>query len=380
MNFLAWRDIRVNLMRFLLAAAGVGFLLTGCIGIIGLYRGIVHDALLTIDAIGADLWVVQGGRAGPFAEGSAVSATLDRRVEGIAGARHVRRFVQNNLQFRINGRVLRIAVTGLDFPKDRGEWLALSDGRMIQAARREVIADASLGLPLGDVLRLGRDEYRVVGITSGLVDMSGDGMLFATIPDAADIADTKPSEAVLLDRAQGLGPMADRPSRISAVILSVAPGADAAEVARQIAAWGDVGVLTADQEREVLVNSRLWRLRLQILFFAILLLTVTCVVISMTMYNSTVEKLHQIAMLKLIGARDSFILSMILQQALLIGVAAYVMAFGLAQLLFPYFPRHVELQPADLVMIFGGMLLACLLGSWFGIARALRVGAKEVLA
>ena len=68
MNYLAWRDITANVLRFVLAAAGVGFLLTGCMGIMGLYRGVLHDALMTIEDIGADLWVVQGGRAGPFAD------------------------------------------------------------------------------------------------------------------------------------------------------------------------------------------------------------------------------------------------------------------------------------------------------------------------
>ncbi|GGJ35462.1 ABC transporter permease [Neoroseomonas lacus] len=379
MNYLAWRDITANMMRFVLAAAGVGFLLTGSMGMLGLYRGVLHDALSTIEEIGADLWVVQGGRAGPFAEGSVVSATLDRRVEGVAGTTGVRRFVQNNLQFDIDGQRRRIAVTGLDFPKDQGAWLSLVEGRLLQAARGEAIADASLGLALGREVRLGRDLYRVVGITSGQVDMSGDGQLFVTIPDAMDIADSRTSETVLLDRAQGLGVSADRPSRIAAVIVTTLPGMSG-DVARSIAAWGDVAVLSRDDQRSVLVDGRLWRLRLQILFFTVLLLTVTGVVIAMTIYNSTVEKLHEIAMLKLIGARDGFILSMILEQAVLIGLLAYGLALALSMLLFPHFPRRVVLLPEDLALIFGGLLLACGLGSWIGIARAMRVRAKEVLA
>lgn len=380
MNPLAWKDIRFNPLRFLLAAAGVGFLLMGSMGIVGIYRGIVDDAMKTIDSIGADLWVVQGGRQGPFAEGSVVSSDMDRRVEGVAGVHNVRRFVQNNLQFTIAGRQMRIAVTGLDFPKDRGEWLTMAAGRYLQAARQEAIADASLGMALGQVVRLGRNDFTIVGITRGQVDSSGDGLLFVTVPDALDIANARPSESVLLDRADGLGPMADTPSRIAAVVLSVASGTDIQDVIQTISSWGDANVLTAQDERDVLINGRLWRLRLQILFFASLLLGVTGVVIAMTIYSSTMEKLHQIAMLKLIGARDSFILSMILQQALLVGLAAYAVGLGLANVLFPLFPRRVALQPWDLGMIFAGLMAICVAGSWFGISRALRVGAKEVLS
>ncbi len=53
----------------------------------GLYRGVVEDALLIVDRIGADLWVVQGGRAGPFAEGSAVDLghRADNRPAKLSG-------------------------------------------------------------------------------------------------------------------------------------------------------------------------------------------------------------------------------------------------------------------------------------------------------
>ncbi|NKC31671.1 ABC transporter permease [Falsiroseomonas selenitidurans] len=366
-------------MRFFLAAAGVGFLLTGSMGMLGLYRGVLHDALLTIEGIGADLWVVQGGRAGPFAEASVVSATLDRRVEGVAGVTSARRFVQNNLQFDIQGKPRRIAITGLDFPKDQGAWLSLAEGRLLQSGRGEAIADASLGLSLGQDIRLGRDSYRVVGVTSGQVDMSGDGQLFVTIPDAMDIADSRTPETVLLERAQGLGVSADRPSRIAAVVVTTEAGM-VEEVARIIGAWGDVAVLSREDQRSALVDGRLWRLRMQILFFTILLLTVTGVVIAMTIYTSTLEKLHEIAMLKLIGARDGFILRMILEQAVLIGLFAYGLALLLSTLLFRFFPRNVVLLAEDLTLVFGGLLLACVVGSWIGIERAMRVRAKEVLA
>jgi len=380
MNILAWKEVSFNPLRFLFASLGVAFLLMGCIGIAGLYRGIVHDALFIIDAMGGELWLTEGGRIGPFAETSAISAALDQRAECVAGVREARRFVQNNLQFNIAGRSVRVAITGLDFPKDHGEWVDLSAGRLIESSHYEAIADQSLGFVPGQVVRLGHDDYTIVGLTHGQVDMSGDGILFVTIADALDVTSARPSEAVLLDRTQGIGSMADQPARLSAVVVSLEPGINVTEVAERMAAWGDVTALTAQQERDALVNGRLWRLRLQILFFAVLLMTVTGVVIAMTIYSSTVEKLHQIAMLKLIGARDSFILAMIVQQALLIGISAYAIALGLSYLVFPYFPRQLEFVTADLAAIFAGLILACVLGSWFGISRALRVRAKEVLA
>lgn len=380
MNVLAWKDIRFNFLRFALAALSVGFLITGAIGIAGLYRGIVRDALLTIDEIGADLWIVQGGRVGPFADGSAVSPLLDRRVEGVPGVQSVRRFLQINQQIVVIGKETRLAITGLDFPKDRGGWLDLRSGRLMSALRGEMIADERSGLRLGSVIRLGRDDFTVVGTTRDVVDMSGDPMVFVSIPDALDIADTRPSEAVLLDRAKADNVNPDRPTRISAVIATLEPGANLEDVRAKMALWGDVNVLTADDQRKILLDGRLWRLRMQILFFLILLLAVTGIVVGMTIYSATIEKLHQIAMLKLLGARDRFILSMIVEQALVIGVLAFFTGLAFSKVIFPNFPRRIEMLGGDLIAMFLGVLLICIVGSWFGIARALKVRAQEVLA
>ncbi len=380
MNVLAWKDIRFNFLRFALAALSVGFLITGAIGIAGLYRGIVRDALLTIDEIGADLWIVQGGRVGPFADGSAVSPLLDRRVEGVVGVQSVRRFLQINQQIPVKGKETRLAITGLDFPKDKGAWLNLRSGRLLSTLRGEMIADERSGLTLGSVIRLGRDDFTVVGTTRDIVDMSGDPMVFVSIPDALEIADTRPSEAVLLDRAKADNVNPDRPTRISAVIATLEPGADLESVRAKIARWGDVNALTAEDQRRILLDGRLWRLRMQILFFLVLLLVVTGIVVGMTIYSATIEKLHQIAMLKLLGARDRFILSMIVQQALSIGVLAFLAGLALSKIVFPNFPRRIEMLSGDLAGMFLGVIVICMVGSWFGIARALKVRAQEVLA
>lgn len=199
---LALKDIRFNLARFLLTMAGVGLLISASIGMVGLYRGIVTDALLIIDKIGADLWIVQGGRAGPFAEGSAISSTIDRRVEGLAGVARVRRFTQTNQQFEFQGRTLRATLTGIDYPRDSGGWLSLAQGRHLSTGHFEAIADISIGLAIDDRVRLGQDDYTIVGITRAMVDALGDGLLFVSVNDAVTIAQRRTSEEVLLARTR----------------------------------------------------------------------------------------------------------------------------------------------------------------------------------
>lgn len=385
---LALKDIRFNLTRFLLTAAGVGFLLTAAIGMIGLYRGIVADALLIVDEVGADLWVVQGGRAGPFAEGSAIAAAMDRRVAGLAGVAGVRRFVQSNHQFQARGRALRATLTGLDYPADRGEWLRLDRGRLLATGHFEAIADVSIGLPVGAVVRLGQDDYTVVGLTRGMVDSMGDGLLFVTVNDAMAIARRRTAEEVLLARAaRGADAAAasgassvPQDSKIAAVLVTLAPATDPAAVAAAVSRWGDANVLSREEQRDLLLNHRLWRLRVQILAFTAVLLVVMAIVISLIVYTLTLEKLHAIAMLKLIGARNRVIVAMIVQQAAAIGVGGFAVAVALAHVVFPWFPRRVEIVPDDLALLFVAVAVICGGASLMGISRAMKVRAQEVLS
>jgi putative ABC transport system permease protein len=379
---IAWLDVRHHLLRFVLTANGVGLLLTAMIGMIGLYRGVVYEALIIIEDVGADLWITQGGRAGPFAEESSISGTLERRIEGLPGVVWSRNFIQFNQQFQIGDRRIRMAVTGLDYPADTGSWVPQVAGHSLYSGHYEAIADRSLGLPLGARIRIARDDYTIVGITAGQVDMAGDGIFFVTISDARTIRDAFTSEAILLKRASQIGSnSANSVNRnVAAVMVKLQPGADVEQIKDLIRSWGDVEVYSRQEQEDILLNSRLWRLRLQILAFVFMTLLVTIIVVGLSIYTMTLEKVHQIALLKLIGARDRFIVMMIVQQALIIGVSAFFGALLLAHLLFPYFPRTVLILRDDMIMEAGMALLLCVCASWFGIRKAMSVRAQDVLS
>lgn len=62
---LAYRDIRHNLGRFRLTCVGLGLLLGVVLAMIGIYRGLVVDALTIARAPAVDLWVVEANTRGP---------------------------------------------------------------------------------------------------------------------------------------------------------------------------------------------------------------------------------------------------------------------------------------------------------------------------
>jgi putative ABC transport system permease protein len=149
--------IRHNAARFALTTVGIGLLLMLVMGMSGIYRGLVVEATLLVDRIGADLWIVQGSTRGPFAEISRVPVSLEDRALAVPGVVGARRFVFHTIQRERRGQPLRIVVQGLAWPQDHGDWIPLDGGRSLRQAHYEMIADRSLGLSLGEKVKLGKD-------------------------------------------------------------------------------------------------------------------------------------------------------------------------------------------------------------------------------
>jgi putative ABC transport system permease protein len=351
---------------------------------LGLYRGVVGDALRMLDLLQPDLWVVEGGTAGPFAEPSKVPFGVRDRAMGVPGVGDARVYFETSST--VAGK--NVTVIGLDWPMDRGGWIPVSSGRFLGSGRGEAIVDRSLGLEVGEALRIGHERFTVVGLAERFLSSMGDGMIALSLTDARAVQAERPAEEVRMSRdlrtvSAGAGVAADGSggsAMATAVLIDVLPGADPEAVARTIEAWGDVSVVPHSEQEAFLLEGRLGRLRAQILTFTVLLLVITGVVVTLIVYTLTMEKLHEIAMLKLLGARNRLILKLIVQQALAIGVMAYLAAQAIGAFLFPLFPRDVVMLPADRLLYAVVLLLICLMGSALGIDRALKVEAQEVVA
>jgi putative ABC transport system permease protein len=401
---LATKDIRHNFGRFALTTVGIGLLLMIVMGMGGIYRGLISDATLLVQKIGADLWLVQGDTRGPFAEISRVPANLEDRARAVPGVAESRRFVSHTIQRTYQGHPLRMVVQGLAWPEDTGDWIPLTDGRSLRQAHYELIADRSLGIPLGAVLPLGKNRYRVVGLTTGMVGSGGDGLAFFTVSDAQAIQFDVPGEAMRLERAarqarvgdEDIGQMnplllersgglsgsipALAAPQVSAVMVTLRPGADAVGVAATFATWPDITVYTTQQQVDLLLSGMVEKARRQLGLFRVLLIIISTIIMALIIYTLTLDKIHDIALLKLIGARNRVIVGLILQQALLIGSLGFGLAYWLGTFAFPRFPRRVVIENIDLLQLAGIVFAISVLASLMGILKAMRVEPNKVLS
>jgi putative ABC transport system permease protein len=106
---------------------------------------------------------------------------------------------------------------------------------------------------------------------------------------------------------------------------------------------------------------------------------VSAVIIALIIYMLTMEKLREIATLKLIGTPDRTIIGLIVQQALLMGVVGFIAGTALVSAAQDSFPRRVVLEATDLTVLFGLVVVVCLLASALGVRAALRVDPARAL-
>jgi putative ABC transport system permease protein len=378
---LAIRAIRHDLGRFSLTAAGLGLLLAVVLSMSGIYNGLVADSVALPNALAADLWVVQRDTRGPFAEGSRLPRELETRARAVPGVKAARPFEMRAVQLVRPSRV-RFTLAGLAWPEDDGAARGLWRGRPLGAAHGEMIADRSLGFALGERVEVGREAFTVVGLAAGILDPAGDPVAFVTAPDVERAQVEVSGEAMRLGRASRGGRAAPPggAAAVAAILVDLAPGAGIDAVRAAIAAWPDVSVYTAAEERDFLVRGVIDGARRQIELFRALLLAISTIIMGLVIYTMTVEKLRSLALLKLLGAGPRVVLGLVLEEALILGAVAYAVGLGLAALGFSHFPRRVLVGPGDRAALGAIVVAISVVASVAGLRKALAADPGEVLA
>jgi len=271
-----------------------------------------------------------------------------------------------------------------------GEPEYLVAGRQITRNHYEAVADVKTGFHVGDVIRIRRHDFTVVGLTRRMVSSGGDPMVFVPLKDAQEAQFLKDNDAILNERARtAANPSLNRPGipglldaiqasqtsnrNVNAVLVQVTPGTLPAAVAEEIKRWKHLQAYTRDQMEEILVAKLIATSAKQIGMFLVILAIVSAAIVAFIIYTMTLGKIREIAVLKLIGTRNRTIAGMILQQSLGLGLIGFLVGKVVATFWAPAFPKYVLLEPGDAVRGFVIVMVICAIASTLAIRAALRV-------
>ncbi|TNC95222.1 MAG: hypothetical protein FD121_1439 [Gallionellaceae bacterium] len=222
-----------------------------------------------------------------------------------------------------------------------------------------------------------------------MVSSSGDPMIFIPLKDAQEVQFLKDNDALINERSRtAANPAFNRPgvpglleaiqasqtsSRfVNAVLVRTVSGSEEA-VSEQIVRWKHLQAYSKDQMDEILVARLIATSSKQIFMFLVILAIVSAAIVAFIIFTMTMNKVREIAVLKLIGATNRTISGMILQQALGLGLIGFLVGKLSATLWAPLFPKYVLLLSGDAVLGFFLVMIMCALASVFAIRAALRI-------
>jgi putative ABC transport system permease protein len=395
----------------------------------GIIRGVIFDSATIITETDGDLWVVEKDTYGPFVENSRIPEDYYHAVEVIPGVaqaspliiswEHVVRMPQPTplMRFMYVNALLTtktmVEPGWMDMPKDQrfvligykpgriGGPPLIVAGREIEADNYEIVADEKAGFQLGERVRLGYHDYTVVGLTRNMVGFTADPVLYTTLKEAQSVViqsdpdllrdrrrryeqQTLPREKALVPLlveplARRAASVAEDTHTVNAIALKLDPGASADGVAKEIARWKVLEVYTAPRQVNLQLMGSNRLILLQLSLFRASLVLIAGVVIGLVIYTFTLDKIKEIAVLKLLGAQGRRIYGMIVQQAIFMGVLGTIIGGVLEQASEPYFPRRVETTYGDIAQMLVAMIVIALLASLMAVRRAMKVDARSVL-
>jgi len=319
---LARRNLFHDRIRFAVTLTGIVFALVLIIVQFGLFLGFITTTSNNIDRSNADLWIVFHG-VGYFDTGRMFAERKYYEVLATPGVQQAEKYIQNfALWKKPEGGGENIQVIGFRPGSGMGEpWnvvqgnladIKLEDGVIIDDLYKEKLGVAKIG----DRVEIGDHRARVVGFTHGIRSFTTSPFVYTSFKNALNY--TRPQA---------------REDQLTYILVKTAPGFSAREVQKNLRARvADVDVYTREEFSE---RTRFYWMfttgaGLAVLTAALMGLVVGIAVVAQTIYAATMDHIREYGTLKAMGATNSYLYRVLIEQAVWSAVLGYGFALGVA--------------------------------------------------
>lgn len=353
MFLIAYKNLIQEKVRLLVSITGVALSVLLILVLIGVYQGLSSKLGEYIATVPADLWVAQEGSQNLFDSTSILPATAQAQIEAVPGVNSVKTFNGRQTSIKLADKEKRAFVVGL------GDKSGAPAPRVIDGTADikpgEIILDRSIReASVGQNVTVGGKEFRVAGIIEG-----GNVLIvtyaFMTAADADALFRLSDTVNYFLVDTAGVDPgTVANGIRQSVPNTLVQNGPDFVENTTSIV-------------KEVFLPI--------IGVLSLIGMAVGVTVVGLTIFTSTLEKAKEYGVLKAIGLSRRKIYGIVLQQAVIVSVAGFLvgaaLGFGLTALAMALVPEFMaDLRPRDLLIVF---LATILMGAVAAVLPARRL-------
>ncbi|MFX1338718.1 MAG: ABC transporter permease [Promethearchaeota archaeon] len=328
----------------------------------GMMTGSVDQNTRIVDAGDYDCYIIQSNRANIMMGGS-VSDEMYDKVESISGVEHVDKFIDDWLGVRYKDDDTGVRLVGFKIKTQYFDlWDCIDCDKDDIKSNNSVIVDTIIHkyfpeLQVKDKIKAGafEDKLKVKGFCENNQVMGNARMWsnFGTAQRLLHMENKSTYLAVKLKDGYSVNMLKDRLKRYD----------------------DEIKVLSAEEMKEAISDYLLYGFGLasSIGIIAAMGFFVAMIIISITLYQSIVEKIPELVSLKALGARKGLINNILISQTVFIVSISYGISIILAILLAPilsfYSALPVGINPVVSLITFGISLGLGILCSLFSIRK-----------
>jgi putative ABC transport system permease protein len=332
MWLLTTADLRHRLLRFVVVTVLTAVVFVLLFLMTGLIEQFNQEPYLTVDAIGAEEWVVPDGVSGPFTASSTLPATVADGVSAAASdpavvARGTLNLPDESTELLIFGHVV-----------DGVGALVPVEGRAVSGVG-QVVLDRSTEVAIGTTVDIGGTDFEVVGLTEDTTILAGIPLASMAISDAQTLVFGTDAviSTVLAD-----GGVTDYPD-------------GTAVISAEMAAEDALGPLENAVTSVDLIRVLLW--------------VMAAIIIGAVVYLSALDRARDFAVLKAVGATNRQLAGSLAVQAVIVALVGVALAAGLQVIIQPVFPLTVRVPASAFWMIPAVAVVVALVASIAGMRK-----------
>lgn len=403
---LARKNLLEDIPRFLVAQAGIMFAVSLVTIQTGIFNGFTRSSAKLIDNSSADIWVASETLEHveltlPIPLSYQITAG---QVEGVERAEAVT--IRGAVWRHQMGEIAPVRVIGFD-PNGRlfapqnitqGSLSALKEPYTVMVDATNLNSLSVQGI--GDVAEVGSLSARVVGLTQGNRSIASNPFMFTSLENANAYLNSGqtstlncklpsgPSEELTCTNTYVKTDPSSNPAPrklaasdlITHVLIRAEPGQDLQALKQKLeAALPNTRAYTRDELIEKTQNF--WQGRTGIGFIlglgAAVGVIVGVIIVGQILYSSVSDHLKEFGTLKAMGASDSVIYGVIVEQALWMATLGYIpgmaLCFGVAAWTYATQGIMILITPATAIAVLGITVLMCIGSAIFAIQKVTRV-------
>jgi putative ABC transport system permease protein len=299
---IARKNLFQDKKRFVITLNGLAVALVLIFLTTGGLIGVLDNSVIIVDHTHADIWVTQKGVSDLLGVPSLIQENQVQQLGGIDGVKDYNEIINYPGMIDINGTPLKIVILGYNLTSGVGAPWSMASGNINDLRQNDtIIVDQSIEAKYNK--QLTGESVLVGGIPQKVVGISTDSKWF-----------TYPMIFTTYENAQKLCRFTGNQTNYA--LVEVQPNNDPLKVSKDIAGIDGVNALTSSQIRD---NTRNWIIfdsgaGMGLLISAAVGWAVATIVVTLTIYTVTMERIPEFGTLKAIGASKRDVYKILLEQ------------------------------------------------------------------